>query len=124
MRAKGEGLGEQYQTDIDSTTSRSSSSSSAATPVLTKIPKKVDEIEALGIDKDNLLEGAKPWLERVSDIKDDEGCSDKIAMQMGVDPEYLFIERPLPPQSSELKTSAALNATANPASACSALATK
>ena len=42
-------------------------------------------------------------------------------MQMGVDPED---HGPLPPQSSELKTSAALNAPANPASACSAPATK
>jgi hypothetical protein len=45
-------------------------------------------------------------------------------MQMGVDLEDLFVERPLPPQSGELKTRAALNATANPASACSAPATK
>ena len=62
-------------------------SSSAATPIPTKIPKKVDEIEALGIDKGDLLEGARPWLEGVSDIKDNDGLSDKIAMQMSIDPE-------------------------------------
>ena len=121
MRAPGEGLGGRYLDEIDGMTS-----SSAATRTQTKILKKADEIGALGIDKDDLLEGATPWLERVSNIKDDDGCSDKIkvAMQMGVDPEDLYVERPLPPQSGELKTSAALNAPANPASACSAPATK
>ena len=79
MRAPGEGLGGRYLDEIDGMTS-----SLAATRTQTKILKKADEIGALGIDKDDLLEGATPWLERVSDIKDDEGCSDKIAMQMGV----------------------------------------
>jgi hypothetical protein len=116
MRAPGEGLGKRYRIAIDGMTS-----ASATTPIPTKIPKKVDEIEALGIDKGDILEGARPWLEGVSDIKDDNGCSDKIAMQMSVDPED---HGPLPPQSGELKTSAALNVPANPASACSALATK
>ena len=55
-----------------------------------------------------------------------DGCSDadniKVAMQMlGVDPEDLFVERPLPPQSGEIKTRAALNKLAS-ASACSASA--
>ena len=51
--------------------------------------KKADEIGALGVDTEELLEGKQPWLKRVSNIKDNDGCSDKIkvAMQMGVDPE-------------------------------------
>ena len=77
--APGEGLGERYRDEIDGMTS-----SSAAMRTQTKILKKADEIGALGNDTDDLLEGTAPWLERVSNIKDDDGCSDKIkvAMQM------------------------------------------
>ena len=99
MRAQGEGLEERYLAKIEGITS-----SSAAMRTQTKILKKADEIGALGIDTDNLLEGTPPWLERVSNIKDNDGCSDniKVAMQMGADPEDLFVERPLPPQSDDL----------------------
>jgi HAMP domain-containing protein len=50
MRAPGEGLGERYLDEIDGMTS-----SSAAMRTQTKIPKKADEIGALGIDTDDLL---------------------------------------------------------------------
>ena len=91
---------------------------------VTKIPKKADEIGALGSDTDDLLEGATPWPARVSNIKTNDGCSDKfkVALQMGIAPEDLFVECPPPPQSGNIKTRAGLNEPAS-ASACCASAT-
>ena len=83
----------------------------------TKIPIETDEIGALGPDTDDLLSGTTLRPARVSNIiMTNDGCSDKIkvAVQMGVAPEDLFVERPLPPQSGDIKTRAELN---EPASA-------
>ena len=91
----------------------------------TNILKKAGEIGALGTVTDDLLEGTAPWPERVSNIRTNDGCSDKnkVAMQMGVGLEDLFVERPLPPRSGKVKTVAGLNEPA-PASACNASTTK
>ena len=82
----------------------------------TKILKQADEIGTLGTDTDNLLSGTTLRPARVSNIMTNDSCSDKIkvAMQMGVAQEDLFVECPLPPQSGNIKTRAALN---EPASA-------
>ena len=90
---------------------------------VTEILKKADEIGALGIDTDDLMEGATPRPMIISNIKINDSCSDKIkvALQMGVAPEDLFVEDPLPPQSGEIKTRAGLKEPAS-TSACSASA--
>ena len=61
----------------------------------TKIPNETDEIGILGTDTDDLLSGVTPPRPaRVSNIRTNDGCSDmtKIAMQMGVAQEDLFVE--------------------------------
>ena len=68
----------------------------------TKIPEKANEGGYSGPNTDDLLSGTTLRPARVSNIiTTNDGCSDKIkvAVQMGVAPEDLFVDGPLPPQS-------------------------
>ena len=69
------------------------------------IPEESDEGGYSATGTDDLLEGATLRPERVSNTRNNDGCSDKfkVALQMGVDPEDLFVECPLPPQPGEIK---------------------
>ena len=116
-RAPGLVLGEQHVDRIDGATSSTAATSQP------EILKGYYEIEALGTERNDFLCSVMPGMKVYDSIMDVQGCGDKVATQMGDDPEDQ--DDPLPPHSQAIPKTRASSplALCTTATAASLLAT-